>query len=118
MANLQKHPGGHLNLIHVLKQLHQFITTTTGNNNKQQSVVTTTRTATTAKVAGAFKNLISPERMFLKSYVQFMGGAIPNLLLEAMYFLMTGHVILNLTKPGELVLHHFDGNVDGRRLRL
>ena len=44
------------------------------------------------KVAGALKNVISSERMFLKSYIQLWWEPKAIELLEAMFLHMIGHV--------------------------
>ena len=64
-----------------------------------------------SRVRGAFKNVISAERMFVKSYIQLWHSQNDHT--------VRGHVFSydrpcypGLDVQGELLLHHLDGNVD------
>lgn len=63
------------------------------------------------KVAGAFKNLISVERMFLKSYIQLWSSQ-TDPLVRSHVFCYDRPCYPNYDKPGELTLLHQDGKVE------
>jgi hypothetical protein len=63
-----------------------------------------------ATVTGAFKNLISGERMFLKSYIQlWCSKSDPTV--RSHVFSYDRPCYPNFDKPGEISLYHKDGNV-------
>lgn len=62
-------------------------------------------------VKGAFKNLISAERMFLKSYIQLWSSA-ENPTVRSYVFSYDRPCYPKYDVEGELILHHLDSNVD------
>jgi hypothetical protein len=63
------------------------------------------------KVRGAFKNLISIEHMFVKSYIQLWSSA-ENPAVRSYVFSYDRPCYPKYDIEGELVLHHNDNNVD------
>jgi hypothetical protein len=64
-----------------------------------------------AKVAGAFKNLISSERMFLKSYIQLWCSE-SDPIVRSHVFAYDRPCYPGFDKHGEILLHHKDGTVN------
>jgi hypothetical protein len=64
-----------------------------------------------AKVRGAFKNVISGERMFVKSYIQLWQSQ-NDPTVRSHVFSYDRPCYPGLDIPGELLLHHQDGNVN------
>jgi hypothetical protein len=62
-------------------------------------------------VKGAFKNLISAERMFVKSYIQLWSSA-ENPSVRSYVFSYDRPCYPKFDVEGELILHHHDSNVD------
>jgi hypothetical protein len=63
------------------------------------------------QVKGAFKNLISAERMFVKSYIQLWSSA-ENPAVRSYVFSYDRPCYPKYDIEGELILHHHDSNVD------
>jgi hypothetical protein len=63
-----------------------------------------------AKVSGAFKNLISGERMFLKSYIQLWCSK-TDPTVRSHVFCYDRPCYPAFDRPGEISLYHKDGNV-------
>jgi hypothetical protein len=64
-----------------------------------------------SRVRGAFKNVISVERMFVKSYIQLWQGE-NDPTVRSHVFSYDRPCYPGLDIQGELLLHHLDGNVD------
>ena len=63
-----------------------------------------------SRVKGAYKNVISAERMFVKSYIQLWQSQ-NDLTVRSHVFSYDRPCYTGLDVHGELVLHHLDGNV-------
>jgi len=64
-----------------------------------------------ATVKGAYKNVISVERMFVKSYIQLWQSE-NDLTVRSHVFSYDRPCYPGFDTPGELLLHHIDGNVE------
>jgi hypothetical protein len=64
-----------------------------------------------ARVRGAFKNVISAERMFLKSYIQLWQSE-NDYTVRSHVFSYDRPCYPGFDLQGEILLHHLDGNVD------
>jgi hypothetical protein len=64
-----------------------------------------------AKVKGAYKNVISAERMFVKSYIQLWQSE-NDLTVRSHVFSYDRPCYPGFDTPGELLLRHLDGNVE------
>lgn len=64
-----------------------------------------------ARVRGAFKNVISAERLFLKSYIQLWQSQTDHTV-RSHVFSYDRPCYPGFDMPGELLLHHQDGGVD------
>jgi hypothetical protein len=64
-----------------------------------------------ARVKGAYKNVISAERMFVKSYIQLWQSE-NDLTVRSHVFSYDRPCYHGLDIPGELLLRHLDGNVE------
>jgi hypothetical protein len=74
-----------------------------GNNNNTKN--------NQARVKGAYKNVISAERMFVKSYIQLWQSE-NDLTVRSHVFSYDRPCYPGLDIPGELLLRHLDGNVE------
>lgn len=64
-----------------------------------------------ARVRGAFKNVISAEKMFVKSYLQLWQSE-TDPTVRSHVFSYDRPCYPSLDRPGELLLYHLDGNTD------
>jgi hypothetical protein len=64
-----------------------------------------------ATVKGAYKNVISAERIFVKSYIQLWQSE-NDLSVRSHVFSYDRPCYPGFDTPGELLLHHIDGNVE------
>ena len=77
-----------------------------GNDNKKSSLK-----KNEARVRGAFKNVISAERIFVKSYLQlWQSENDPAVRSHVFSYARPCYPCLDI--PGELLLYHSDGNTD------
>ena len=82
------------------------ITDGVGNNNNNSSLK-----RNEARVRGAFKNVISAEKMFVKSYLQLWQSQ-NDPTVRSHVFSYDRPCYPGLDIPGELLLYHSDGNTD------
>jgi hypothetical protein len=81
------------------------------NEDNEESIILREKVENKTKVAGAFKNVISAERMFVKSYIQLWCSE-NDPTVRSHVFAYDRPCYPGFDKHGELLIYHSDGAVD------